>query len=138
MISKNKFLEKVQEIAASKPTYKLGHDGSDGTCDCIGLIIGAIRRAGQQLCGGNMGGSNSVTLTGAHLPNSPITPYRTTDRFVTMCLNTDSPDGYITPAASGTLPLYWSGNWGTRALGDGDSHENRPPYFAVYMWRRTS
>ena len=46
MISKDKFLEKVQEIADSKPSYKLGHDGSDGTCDCIGLIIGAIRRAG--------------------------------------------------------------------------------------------
>lgn len=51
MISKNKFLEKVQEIATSKPTYKLGHDGSDGTCDCIGLIIGAIRRAGGSWTG---------------------------------------------------------------------------------------
>lgn len=94
--------------------------------------------AGNSYSAGNTGGSNSVTLTGAHLPNSPITPYRITDRFVTMCLNTDSPDGYITPAASGTLPLYWNGNWGTRALGDGDSHENRPPYFAVYMWQRTA
>ena len=93
---------------------------------------------GNSYSAGNMGGSNSVTLTGAHLPNSQITPYGTTDRFVTMCLNTDSPDGYITPAARGTLPLYWSGNWGTRVLGDGDSHENRPPYFAVYMWRRTA
>lgn len=51
MISKNKFLKKVQEIATSKPTYKLGHDGSDGTCDCIGLIIGAIRRAGGSWTG---------------------------------------------------------------------------------------
>lgn len=51
MISKDKFLEKVQEIATSKPTYKLGHDGSDGTCDCIGLIIGAIRRAGGSWTG---------------------------------------------------------------------------------------
>lgn len=51
MISKDKFLEKVQEIAASKPSYELGHDGSDGTCDCIGLIIGAIRRAGGSWTG---------------------------------------------------------------------------------------
>lgn len=51
MISKDKFLEKVKEIATSKPTYKLGHDGSDGTCDCIGLIIGAIRRAGGRWTG---------------------------------------------------------------------------------------
>lgn len=93
---------------------------------------------GSSYTAGATGGANAVTLTGAHLPNSQITPYRLTDRFVTMCMNTDSPDGYITPAASGTLPLYWSGNWGTRALGDGDSHENRPPYFAVYMWRRTA
>ena len=51
MISKDKFLEKIQEIAASKPFYELGHDGSDGTCDCIGLIIGAIRRAGGSWTG---------------------------------------------------------------------------------------
>ena len=51
MISKDKFLEKVKEIATSKPTYKLGHDGSDGTCDCIGLIIGAIRRSGGSWTG---------------------------------------------------------------------------------------
>lgn len=41
-----KFLEKVQAIAATKPSYRQPGDGSDGTCDCIGLIIGAIRRMG--------------------------------------------------------------------------------------------
>ena len=51
MISKDKFLEKVQEIANSKPSYELGQDGSDGACDCIGLIIGAIRRAGGSWTG---------------------------------------------------------------------------------------
>ena len=40
------FVAGVQEIAASAPAYRLGGDGSDGTCDCIGLVIGAIRRAG--------------------------------------------------------------------------------------------
>lgn len=45
------FLSKIAEIADSKPSYKLGHDGSDGTCDCIGLIIGAIRRAGGSWTG---------------------------------------------------------------------------------------
>ena len=40
------FLKKVAEIATASPVYRLGGDGSDGTCDCIGLIIGAIRRAG--------------------------------------------------------------------------------------------
>lgn len=42
------FLRGVDAIAEEKPTYRLGHDGSDGTCDCIGLIIGAIRRAGGE------------------------------------------------------------------------------------------
>ena len=40
------FLDKVAEIAEERPSYRLGGDGSDGTCDCIGLIIGAMRRAG--------------------------------------------------------------------------------------------
>ena len=38
-------------IQADKPSYKLGHDGSDGLCDCIGLIIGAIRRSGGRWTG---------------------------------------------------------------------------------------
>lgn len=42
------FLAKVEEIAAEEPGYKLGHYGQDGYCDCIGLVIGAIRRAGGQ------------------------------------------------------------------------------------------
>lgn len=45
------FLEKVQSIVNEHPTYRLGGDGSDGTCDCIGLIIGAIRRAGGSWTG---------------------------------------------------------------------------------------
>lgn len=36
------FLEGVRRIAASNPTYRTGGDGSDGTCDCIGLIMGAM------------------------------------------------------------------------------------------------
>lgn len=40
------FLEKIREIAAENPKYRSGGSGKDGTCDCIGLIIGAIRRAG--------------------------------------------------------------------------------------------
>lgn len=40
------FLFAADAIAAKRPDYQLGHDGSDGKCDCIGLIIGSIRRAG--------------------------------------------------------------------------------------------
>lgn len=51
MVALDAFLRGVQEIKAEAPTYRLGGDGSDGTCDCIGLIIGAIRRAGGKWTG---------------------------------------------------------------------------------------
>ena len=51
MVALDAFLRSVQEIKAEAPTYRLGGDGSDGTCDCIGLIIGAIRRAGGRWTG---------------------------------------------------------------------------------------
>ncbi len=47
------FLAKIQEIISEKPTYKLGKDGSNGLCDCIGLIIGGLRRAGGKWSGGH-------------------------------------------------------------------------------------
>ena len=45
-ITRERFLEKVEEFAATDIVYQEGKDGSNGACDCIGLIIGAIRRAG--------------------------------------------------------------------------------------------
>ena len=42
------FVEWVEKNAARVTGYKLGHDGSDGLCDCIGLIIGAWRMAGNK------------------------------------------------------------------------------------------
>lgn len=46
MIPLNKFLSCVRENAARVQAYESGHDGSDGKCDCIGLIIGAVKLAG--------------------------------------------------------------------------------------------
>ena len=40
------FIAQVEAIAQASPVYRPGGDGSDGTCDCIGLVIGAIRQAG--------------------------------------------------------------------------------------------
>lgn len=48
MVSAKVFLAKVEEIAAEEPGYQKGHSGDDHLCDCIGLVIGAIRRAGGQ------------------------------------------------------------------------------------------
>lgn len=46
MVANERFLSCAGEIADEGPKYRLGGYGRDGTCDCIGLTIGAIRRAG--------------------------------------------------------------------------------------------
>ena len=45
-VSLSDFMANVNAIAAERPDYNLGSDGSNGECDCIGLVIGAIRRSG--------------------------------------------------------------------------------------------
>ena len=40
------FLAAVDAIQAEAPTYRLGGKAADGTCDCIGLIIGSLNRCG--------------------------------------------------------------------------------------------
>lgn len=42
MMKNTEFVNKVLEIASSNPTYRTRGDGSDGTCDCVGLIMGAV------------------------------------------------------------------------------------------------
>lgn len=41
-MTNTEFVERVKAIADTNPTYRTGGDGSDGTCDCIGLIMGAL------------------------------------------------------------------------------------------------
>lgn len=45
-MTREAFVQNVLAIAGEKPRYRLGGDGSDGTCDCVGLCIGALRRGG--------------------------------------------------------------------------------------------
>lgn len=45
------FLSMVQKIKSLNPAYEQPGDGSNGVCDCIGLIIGAIRRMGLKWTG---------------------------------------------------------------------------------------
>jgi len=47
----SKFLQMIAKIKALNPAYKQPGDGSNGVCDCIGLIIGAIRRMGLKWSG---------------------------------------------------------------------------------------
>jgi len=63
MISIAKYVEGVEQIYAEQPEYELGHDGSDGKCDCIGMCKGAIRRAGGDasgLSGTNYAARNTI------------------------------------------------------------------------------
>ena len=55
-ISAEKYVEGVNSIYIEQPTYRTGGDGSDGTCDCIGMCRGALKREGITADG--MGGTN--------------------------------------------------------------------------------
>lgn len=45
-ISVDAFLDGIESIYVEQPKYQTGHDGSDGTCDCIGMPRGALKRKG--------------------------------------------------------------------------------------------
>ena len=62
MISLNEFLAAVEEIAAENPRYRKGGSGFDGSCDCIGLIIGALQR-----CGGKWSGIHGSNWTARNI-----------------------------------------------------------------------
>lgn len=51
MTSLQAFLNGVKQNAARIKAYAPGGDGSGGLCDCIGLIIGAVRLAGGKWTG---------------------------------------------------------------------------------------
>ena len=46
MITVERYIDGINSIYVENPSYAIGHDGSDGKCDCIGMPKGAIRRAG--------------------------------------------------------------------------------------------
>ena len=50
-ISVEQFLSAVNENAARIHAYRKGGTGKDGTCDCVGLLIGALLLAGIQYSG---------------------------------------------------------------------------------------
>ena len=56
-ISVEKYVEGVNSIYTEQPKYQLGHDGSDGTCDCIGMCRGGLKRGGAEGVSG-MSGTN--------------------------------------------------------------------------------
>lgn len=64
MVTLGAFLQGIQENVARINHYELGHDGSDGGCDCIGLIIGALALCGFKwpgVHGSNWAARNAMT-----------------------------------------------------------------------------
>lgn len=47
MVNGKRLITAASEIVDEGQTYVKGKDGSHGECDCIGLIIGALRRCGE-------------------------------------------------------------------------------------------
>ena len=58
-IPAEKYIEGVNSIYEEKPDYRTGGDGSDGTCDCIGMCRGGLERAGVTRIT-NMRGTNQA------------------------------------------------------------------------------
>ena len=59
MITVDKYLEGIESIYVEQPDYRTGGDGSDGSCDCIGMCRGALQRAGEDHVT-NMNGTNQA------------------------------------------------------------------------------
>lgn len=47
MVDLSEYLAKVQEVADNVKSYRTGGTGKDGTCDCVGLLMGAMYRLGR-------------------------------------------------------------------------------------------
>lgn len=48
MISRTDFTAAIGQIARTEPVYRTGGTGADGTCDCIGLVMGAMYLNGRE------------------------------------------------------------------------------------------
>ena len=63
-ITPSKLVEGVESIYVEQPSYELGHDGSDGKCDCIGMVRGGLKRGGatevKGLSGTNYAARNTI------------------------------------------------------------------------------
>ena len=58
-ITADRFIDGVYSIYEEQPEYRTGGDGGDGTCDCIGMPRGALKREGVKDVK-NMNGTNQA------------------------------------------------------------------------------
>ncbi len=67
----------MEAIAGENPSYGKGGSGKDSTCDCIGLVIGAVRRCGGKwtgIHGSNWAARNAVSGLGPFRSAGELSP----------------------------------------------------------------
>ena len=77
MILGKQFIAAALEIIDEGQTYVKGKDGSHGECDCIGLVIGALRRCGETwngLHGSNYAARNEMEYLKTIVGSSDLVP----------------------------------------------------------------
>lgn len=124
-----------------KGRFLLG-TGSPGanTDNYFGTFTGATWSAGV----GSAGGQDYHELTVSEMPSHRHEGiyYRTIATKNLITLNTGSASYHVPWGSSDYAGSYDAGNGATEIItgntGGGTKHNNMPPYYAVYMWRRTS
>ncbi len=85
---------------------------------------------GSDYAVGATGGEATHTLTVAEMPS-----HRHVQSYYMNYLNSGSAAvAVMSGGTAGDTPSYQN----TQYTGDGAAHNNLPPYYAVYMWRRTA
>lgn len=123
-------------------------DGTNGTPNLLNrFIVGA----GDSYAVGDTGGADNVTLTTAQIPSHTHTGVTNTTGAHTHVVNNTAGGVKTPPDSSGSSSIPSEGSWGfykynnttttssgshfhtftTEPTGDGEAHENRPPYYAL-------
>lgn len=119
MVSNQEFLAAVRKNAARVNNYESGGDGTGGGCDCIGLIIGALRLCGESwkgTHGSNWAARNAMRHLARAEDAAELAPgdivykarepgeagYALPDRYAT---STDRKDYYHVGVVTGIEPL---------------------------------
>ena len=89
--------------------------------------------AGSTYAVGATGGANTVALTVAQMPSHN----HTISNVVHEGVSANGQYGNYPFRMRADMAPNWGAN-NTDYTGSGSAHENRPPYLAVYMWRRTA
>ena len=89
--------------------------------------------AGSRNVAGNWGGTEYVTLTADQIPAHTHTVSMARRDGSTVAWSTASAIGRYSGDSGGAAFTMASGY-----AGGGNYHENRPPYYVVYIWRRTA